>query len=594
MNWRMVMRKIISAVLCIVMVIGLLPCDFTYAEDANWIDDAEEITPIGNTYEINNSIPAETKDINNPVTESELEETAEGSKEAAKSDVSDSTAVRVADTLADSADVISGQCGDNLTYTLTLTNHTLEITGTGDMWDWTAYNRAPWYSHGNVIKTVHISDGMNSIGDLAFYKCDQLTDITIPNSVTDIGNDTFFYCENVTNIEIPNSVISIGDSAFSNCYNLTSITIPDSVNSIGNGAFYNCERLANISIPDSVTNIGDEAFGYCKSLTNIALPNGITNIGFSTFYACESLVSITIPDSVTSIGGSAFYNCNKLLNITISDSVNNIGGLVFFNCKSLTNITVDSNNQYYTSLDDVLFNKEKSTIICYPAGKADSEYIVPQSVTNISEYAFYGCNNLTSIKIPENLTGINNATFADCTNLTNITLPRSVTHIKAAAFSNCTSLSNIEIPGEVVSIDDYAFSRCESLTSIIIPEKVANIGHNPFAYCASMTNIVVDLNNQYYASLNGVLFNKENSSIICYPAGKVGGEYNIPLSVTDIENNTFAGCTNLTHITIPTNVINIRDNVFAECDNITNVIIHRGVTNIGQISEVVCFLVVTI
>ena len=275
------------------------------------------------------------------------------------------------------ADVVdSGTYGDNLTWTLD-SEGLLTISGSGEMWD----DYLPWSDYEDSIKTVQINNGVTSIGDFAFYYCSSLTNITIPDSVT-----------------------SIGDDAFCSCSGLTSITIPDSVTSIGYYAFAYCSSLTNITIPDSVTSISDDAFCSCSGLTSITIPDSVTSIGYSAFENCSSLTSITIPDSVTSIGNYAFYNCSRLTSITIPDSVTSIGDWAFYGCSSLTSITMDVNNLYYSSDNyGALFNKDKTTLIQYPAGNTRTFYAIPNSVTSIGNSAFEDCSNLTSITIPDSV-----------------------------------------------------------------------------------------------------------------------------------------------------------------------------------------------
>ena len=181
------------------------------------------------------------------------------------------------------------------------------------------------------LSSIHIPDSVTSIGDRAFYNCKSLTPIHIPDSVTSIGEYAFECCENLTSIHIPDSVTSIGYGAFDHC-NLTSIHISDSVTCIGDYTFYHCENLTSIHIPDSVTSIGDRAFKNCESLTSIHIPDSVTSIGEEAFSNCENLTSIHIPDNVTSIGGSAFDGCNKLTSIHIPDNVTSIGDYAFENC----------------------------------------------------------------------------------------------------------------------------------------------------------------------------------------------------------------------------------------------------------------------
>ena len=368
------------------------------------------------------------------------------------------------------------------------------------------------------LKSITIPNSVIEIGSSAFSGCSSLTSITIPNSVTEIGVYAFKGCTSLTSITIPNSVTNIGDSTFWGCSSLTAIyvavdnknytsvngvlfnkdktalicypagktdksyNITNSVTSIGDYAFNGCSSLTSVTIPNSVTEIGGSAFVGCASLKSITMPNSVTSIGDMAFYKCSSLTSITIPDSVTSIGSSAFSDCSKLRSITIPNSVTSIGAWAFNGCTGLTAINVAMENQNYVSPDGVLYNKDKTTIICYPAGKKGNNYKIPDGVTEIGSIAFSRCSSLTSVTIPNSVTSIGSGAFNGCTSLTRVTIPNSVTKIGWNAFSGCTSLTSITIPNSVISIDWYAFRGCTSLKSITIPNSVTSIGKNAFGY----------------------------------------------------------------------------------------------------------------
>ena len=294
------------------------------------------------------------------------------------------------------------------------------------------------FSSCESLRDITIPNSVTSIGEYAFSGCTSLTSITIPNSVTSIKSYAFRWCISLTSITIPNSVTRIGNDAFYECTSLTSITIPNSVTYIGYNAFDGCTSLTSITIPNSVTSIGDHAFDGCTSLTSITIPNSVTYIRYYAFSGCTSLTSITIPNSVTSIGDYAFSGCTILTSITIPKSVTNIGSAVFSGCISLNNIIVDKGNLSYSSLDGILYDKSKSTLLAC-GGKEN--VFVPNSVTSIGKHAFDGCTSLTSITIPNSVTSISSSAFSGCKSLTGITIPNSVTSIGYNAFDGCTNLT---------------------------------------------------------------------------------------------------------------------------------------------------------
>ena len=422
-------------------------------------------------------------------------------------------------------------------------------------------------------------------------------------SVTRIGANAFEYCSNITSITIPDSVTSIYSYAFRYCTSLKSITIPDGVTEICTDAFKYCTSLKSMTIPGSVTNIDSGAFSGCESLISVTIPNSVTNIDGGAFSGCESLISVTIPNSVMEIGRSAFSGCANLTSITIPGSVTKISYNIFSGCTSLTAINVATENQNYVSMNGVLYDKDKTVLICYPAGKKDKNYKIPDSVTSIGRYAFSGCESLVSVTIPSSVTSIGDNAFEGCTSLTSITIPNSVTYISDDAFSGCTSLKSVAIPNSITSIGDSAFGGCANLSSITIPSSVTSIGNWAFkdctslasvtipssvtetGYCAfsgctSLTAINVATGNQNYVSVNGVLYNKDKTTIMRYPAGKKDKNYRISDGVTSIEGSAFSDCTSLTSITIPDGVTSIGDSAFEGCASLTSITIPDGVTSI--------------
>ena len=322
-------------------------------------------------------------------------------------------------------------------------------------------------------------------------------------------------------------------------HSITDLIIEEGVTSIGGGVFSRLNKLKSVIIPSSVTSIGEYAFIDCYSLKTLTLPNNLKSIEKAVFYKCTSLTSITIPIGMKSIGEEAFYGCYNLKSITIPGSVKSIGENAFAICYNLTSVTI------------------------------------PNGVESIGKQAFRSCRGLTSITIPGSVKSIGEEAFDRCLDMTSITIQSGVTSIGNRVFAACTSLTSITIPNSMKFIGERAFSECIALTSIIIPGSVTSIGKRAFYGCSCLTSINVDKDNRAYSSVDGVFFNKAQSTLIQYPRAKQGGTYTIPNNVTTIGVEAFAGCVGLTSITFPGSVKLVEEDAFYYCVNLTSINVNK-------------------
>ncbi|MDD4222599.1 MAG: leucine-rich repeat domain-containing protein, partial [Candidatus Methanomethylophilus sp.] len=301
--------------------------------------------------------------------------------------------------------------------------------------------------------------------------------------------------------------------------------------------------LSEISIPATVTY---ESVSY-----------SVTEIGSDAFYGCASLTSITMPGSLTGIGDYAFEGCSSLTSVTIPGGVTAMGYRVFAGCTSLSEIVVEDSNTVFSSDEGILYSEDGEWLLICPSGKTGA-VTVPEGVENISGEAFDACMSVTSV-----------------------TMPDSLTSIGYGAFYGCVSLASVTIPENVTSIDGYAFFECFSLRTVTIPAGVASIQPDSFRECVSLISITVDEDNSNYKSVDGVVYSKDGTQLVCCPAGKTGA-FSVPDGVTGIGDEAFYFCMFVTSVTIPDSVTSIGDDAFELCVSLTSVTIPDSVTGIGE------------
>lgn len=327
-----------------------------------------------------------------------------------------------------------------------------------------------------------------SFGVLA--DCFKLYTVTIPDGVEHIYNNAFQQCYSLYDIQIPASVKHIYYRAFVDCTSLRNVTISSDIAqySIDSYAFAGCSSLNTINLPKGLSEIDERTFLNCSSLEEVILPNGITKIGGYAFDGCSSMKKLVLPDSVKTIETGAFANCGNLTSILLPLNLQFVDGSVFDQCNNLLEILVNQQNNNYSSIDGVLFNKEKTILHRYPEGKEESEYTIPTKTQSIAGGAFKGCKNLITINV-SNVSYFEAWAFQNCENLKNISIPKTDTVIRNSLFSGCKSLDKTIIPDNIVSLDAWAFENCVSLSEITIPASVSLISHDVFKGCSGLKEI---------------------------------------------------------------------------------------------------------
>ena len=553
----------------------------------------------------------------------------------------------------------SGQCGENVFYTFDENTGTLVISGEGDMYDnYTSQNPTtkiitvtqivPVTTYGQMpttkTKTTKVTEPFH-LTNSPFYGENRIKTIIIEQGVTKIGNYSFANCSELKSITICNSVSSIGNSSFYNCSKLNEISIPEGVTSIGDSAFNNCTELSAVNIPDTVTRIGNHAFSNCNKLNTLSLGNSIKTISEYAFYNCSSLTDLLLPDSVENINDCAFNSCSGLISINLGNNPDlKLNYNVFDGCDSVESYFIGANNlNYVTDCYGVLYNKDKTGLIKYPAGNNRTEYTVERNTAYINENAFENSRFLKNIDLPNDIISMGEYSFQNCTHLERIVIPDGTDTVCYAAFDGCTALKEITLPENLNVLGNFSFNNCVNLEKVYYNSKNLNtdeVRRTCFYNCGTnstgidfvfgdtveaipeellefSTNgvhiIVIGSSNWNYdydinypkiksvtigknvkqignyafyglASLTVFNFNAKNCESMNYAI--VGcnnlSSINIGDSVEQIPKNAFSSCTGLTSVTMGNSVTSVGNNAFSSCIGLTSITIPENVETISD------------
>ncbi len=488
-----------------------------------------------------------------------------------------------------------------------------------------------------VVNGVVYSKDMKTL--VCYPAAKEGTSFTVPEGVEKIGNYAFYNCGNITEIVIPSTVKEIGDSAFYNCTSLESITISEGLEIIESYAFYKCSNLTEIVIPSTVKEIGDRAFYYCTSLESITIPEGLEIIESYTFYNCSNLTEIVIPSTVKEIYYGAFSYCRSLSDITlVGDKTefdrDTFSGTAHYDNSSNWEETESGTRLYYVDgyLAEFIYAwdveeikiKEGTRAICSRIfeGSDLTKVYLPDSVRYIGDQAFNN-SRITEINLPDGVE-LGDSVFAYCYNLETITAGQTIKgldvddltstkfytdkdnyengvlyladvllkvlpeyesenfivgdkfkRISASAFANCASIKNISISSSVEYIGDGAFTFCAGLESIILPEGLEVIGPNTFAGCLDLKSIEIPSTVKEIGKFAfGLNISLESISL--------------PDAVTQINEGTFLGCVNLKELPLNDNIVSIDELAFCGCTSVSEIYIGKNLEEIGATAFAGC------
>ena len=379
--------------------------------------------------------------------------------------------------------------------------------------NYTVVSVAPNAFRNSKLTSVTLPEGIKTIGKSAFRGA-QLASFVMPSTVEQIDEASFCMASKLMNITLSPKLKVIPKDAFSYS-GLRTVDLLDGITEIGEMAFSSCSDLQKVSLPASLTTIKEQAFWCDEALREVVIPVGskLKSVGTIAFQWCNSLKGIQLPDTLEIIEDKAFNNCTALKSIGLTKNnqlkslgesafqstaitsfhysafLNKVGRCPLGGCNALTEITVAKDNPMFKSVDGVLFNKDGTSLLQFPANKKVSTYTTPSGVKKISVYAFQGTSpKLREVTIGEGVENIESFAFQQ-SKVESISISDSVTSIERLSFYKCPNLETLKLPSGLNTMVTYLIWDCESLSSLQIPASVQSIEESAVAKCPGLSSV---------------------------------------------------------------------------------------------------------
>lgn len=494
----------------------------------------------------------------------------------------------------------NNKCGENLTWKFA--DGILTISGTGEMYDYSSADPAPWSAKNSDICEITVGDGVTSIGDNAFHSCKELSMVTFMGGLTRIGSGAFAGCEALRDFDFPYSLETIGANAFSNCNNLIDVTIPDSVQSIGSQAFSCCEGLQSVYLPQMLTIIPDGIFTDCARLGSVYIPDTVTEIGANAFSKCTEFSLTGLPAGIKSIGDAAFANCGRIEELVLPETLEHIGEAAF-NGTAIDKASFAGTPERWTAIggNACCIAQDKIDFLehtCDFGGswQYDTQKHWKQCSCNKTqnEGAHTGtgktcdvCGAVLSAALGSG--SIDGGLSWSLSRSGALTISGSGKMPDFSSVANAApwdkqkdKIQSVVIESGVQSISGGAFSGCTALEKVSISDTVAQIDLNAFGGCTSLAAFEVAEGNKAFLSVGGVLFSADKELLRC-PVGK-SADYTVPSGTVAIAGGAFKDCAKLESLVISDSVTAIGKSAFENCAALKRITLPKSITKLETLT----------